>query len=216
MRIALIHAVTIAMQPIEKAFAELWPEAELVNLLDDSLSIDRAKERELSTHMGSRIQFLTDYALDVGAKGILFTCSAFGSAIENAAKNAAVPVLKPNEAMFRQAIESGGQVGMLASFAPALSGMEKEFYTMAAENQSNAKLLCHCVPEAKQALDAGDEEAHNRLMADGVKALNEADVIMLAHFSSARAYEAVKERTDKPVLTSPSSAVALLQKKLKK
>ena len=34
-RIALIHAVTVAVAPVETAFRELWPEAECVNILDE-------------------------------------------------------------------------------------------------------------------------------------------------------------------------------------
>ena len=43
-RIVLLHATPVAMAPIQSAFAERWPEAETVNLLDDGLSLDRARE----------------------------------------------------------------------------------------------------------------------------------------------------------------------------
>jgi hypothetical protein len=39
-RIALIHAVRVAMDPIAAAFVRGWPEAETVNLLDEALSRD--------------------------------------------------------------------------------------------------------------------------------------------------------------------------------
>jgi hypothetical protein len=42
MRIALIHALKHSVAPIEAAFARLWPEPVLANLLDDSLSADLA------------------------------------------------------------------------------------------------------------------------------------------------------------------------------
>ena len=38
MRITLIHALKHSIVPIEASFAKLWPEARLMNLLDDSLS----------------------------------------------------------------------------------------------------------------------------------------------------------------------------------
>jgi hypothetical protein len=38
MRIALIHALKHSIAPIEESFARLWPDASLMNLLDDSLS----------------------------------------------------------------------------------------------------------------------------------------------------------------------------------
>jgi hypothetical protein len=41
MRIALIHAVTVAMAPVHEAFARLWPEAECTDLLDTAFAVDR-------------------------------------------------------------------------------------------------------------------------------------------------------------------------------
>ncbi len=54
-RIALIHATPVAMAPIHAAFAADWPEAELTNLLDDSLSIDRARSKEMTPELTDRI-----------------------------------------------------------------------------------------------------------------------------------------------------------------
>ena len=45
MRIALIHALKHSLVPIEASFARLWPDASLMNLLDDSLSADVAREQ---------------------------------------------------------------------------------------------------------------------------------------------------------------------------
>ena len=115
-RIALIHATPAAVGPIEAAFAETWPEPDLVNLLDDSLSRDRALAADLTESMYRRFDALGGYAVSIGVDAILFTCSAFGPAIERVARAAAIPVLKPNEAMFAEAIARGGQIGMLATF----------------------------------------------------------------------------------------------------
>ena len=68
-RIALIHAVAVAMQPVQDAFRRLWPEATCINLLDDSLSLDRAREAELTRAMSARIGALADYAASSGADG---------------------------------------------------------------------------------------------------------------------------------------------------
>ena len=48
MRIALIHALEHSLAPIAASFARLWPEARLMNLLDDSLSADLLDERARS------------------------------------------------------------------------------------------------------------------------------------------------------------------------
>ena len=48
MRIALIHALKHSIVPIEASFARLWPDASLMNLLDDSLSADVARDGRLT------------------------------------------------------------------------------------------------------------------------------------------------------------------------
>ena len=122
-RIALIHAVAVAMPPVEAAFERHWPEAERLNLLDDALSVDRSRNVETT----SRISSLADYALGAGAAGILYTCSAFGDAIDAVKRRSKVPVLKPNEAMFDEARRRGKRIGLLATFAPSIPSMEAEF-----------------------------------------------------------------------------------------
>ena len=54
MRIALVHALKHSIVPIESSFAELWPEARLMNLLDDSLSADLARDGRLTDAMTER------------------------------------------------------------------------------------------------------------------------------------------------------------------
>jgi hypothetical protein len=61
------------------------------------------------------------------------------------------------------------------------------------------------------ALRAGDAEAHNSLVAEEAAHFGGIDAIMLAHFSTARAAEAVRFRVTVPVLTSPEAAVAKLR-----
>ncbi len=127
-RIALIHALAHSVAPINQAFARSWPEAELQNLLDDSLSADLARTgRGLDETMhGASASSATTRS--TGADAILFTCSAFGPCIEAVAqRHAAIPVLKPNEAMIEEAAASGRRIGLIASFGPTLQSMPREF-----------------------------------------------------------------------------------------
>ena len=126
-RIVLLHGTPVAVEPIQKSFATRWPEAEVVNLLDDSLSVDRAKDHDLTPRMFERFMELGGYAQRIGADGILVTCSAFGPAIERMTRELPMPVLKPNEAMFKAAMTRGQRIGMLATFAPSVLTMTEEF-----------------------------------------------------------------------------------------
>jgi Asp/Glu/hydantoin racemase len=210
-RIALIHAVTVAIEPVQEAFLALWPEAECGNILDDTLSLDRERDGVLTAAMTERIRALAEYAAATGAAGILFTCSAFGEAIEAVAARAPIPVLKPNEAMFEAALAAGQRIGMLATFAPSVQSMEQEFRAMAEAHHSPATIETYCVPGAMAALKAGDAATHNGLLARSAGRFGGYDAVLLAHFSTARAAPAVSAVLDRPVLTSPGSAVAKLR-----
>ena len=207
-RIVLFHATPVAMDPVKAAMASLWPEAEAVNLLDDGLTIDRAKEgAELSEALIERFVDLGSYAQRIGADGILITCSAFGPAIDRMQEELPLPILRPNEAMFREAIAAGTRIGMLATFAPSVATMEEEFRQFAAEAGSDATLETFVVPEAIDLLRAGDADAHNRLVGEAAPRFADHDAIMLAHFSTSRAADNVRSAVDVPVLAAPEAAV---------
>lgn len=211
-RIALIHALRDSIAPINDAMARDWPAAQRMNLLDDSLSADLARAGALDEAMRQRFLALADYAVGTGADAILFTCSAFGAAIDAvAARHGAIPILKPNEAMIREAlaVAAGERIGLVASFAPTLQSMPAEFPTGTALDTALAE-------GALTALQAGDGAAHDRLAAAAARQLAERGcrLIALAQFSLARARDAVAAATGLPVLTTVDSAVALLRSRL--
>ncbi|WP_332683957.1 aspartate/glutamate racemase family protein [Bosea sp. (in: a-proteobacteria)] len=208
MRIALIHALRHSPPPIEAAFARLWPQATLMNLLDDSLSADLARDGKITAAMTRRFLELARYAKATGTEGILFTCSAFGPCIEAVQREfAPMPVLKPNEAMIEEAQAAGARIGLLASFAPTLASMPAEF-------PAALSVVPRLAEGALAALDRGDGEAHDRLAAEAARDLADCDAIALAQFSLARAAPAVAAATGRPVLTTPESAVRKLRRLL--
>lgn len=206
-RIVLLHATPVAMEPVQTAFKELWPTPQLVNVLDDSLSPDRASEPTLTDQMIDRFVRFGRYAYSIGADGILVTCSAFGPAIDQMAAELPVPVLKPNEAMFHAAVAQGTKIGMLATFGPAVGTMRDEFNEYVAEVGSSATLETVLVADAMTALRAGDAATHNRLLAEMAPELADFDTVMLAHFSTSRAQSAVQAVLSVPVLSAPGAAV---------
>jgi hypothetical protein len=213
-RVALIHALKVSIPAIEESFARLWPEANLMNLLDDSLSADLAAAGSLTPAMTQRFLALARYARSTGADAILFTCSAFGPCIEACARDLPdIPVLKPNEAMIEEAIALAGpnaRIGLVATFAPTLDSMPPEFAVAA----PNATVMPCLAAEALTALNRGDAAGHDREAAKAASVLSNCDIIALAQFSLARAVTTVAEATGKTVLTTPDSAVRKLQRLL--
>lgn len=210
-RIVLLHATPIAMEPIQAAFAQRWPDAEIVNLLDDALTIDRARESELTGKMIERFVSFGQYAHGIGADGILVTCSAFGPAIEKLGEALPIPVIKPNEAMFKAALAHGSRIGMLATFGPSVPTMTNEFDEFVAGQDRPATLRTVLVDRAIDLLRKGDAQTHNELVAARAPELADCDAIMLAHFSTSRAAALTRAAVGKPVLTAPEAAVDLMK-----
>jgi Asp/Glu/hydantoin racemase len=207
MRIALIHALRQSPPPIEEAFSRLWPEAELSNLLDDSLSADLARTGHPDEAMHQRFLTLGRYARGAGADAILFTCSAFGSCIERVQADLAPMVAhKPNQGMFAEAVARGGRIGLVVSFQPSLASLMAEF-------PAGTEATPIYVPGALDALARGDGEEHDRLTAAAC-AKAEVDLFALGQFSLARAAERVRQAAGKPVLTTPEAAVRELARAL--
>jgi Asp/Glu/hydantoin racemase len=179
-----------------------------MNLLDDSLSADLARDGRLTDAMTERFLSLGRYAAATGADAILFTCSAFGPCIEAVARaHAPMPVLKPNEAMIEQAATQGRRIGLLSTFRPTLASMPAEF-------PRAVELVPKFAEGALAALDRGDRREHDRLVVEAAKGLRDCDLIALAQYSMAPAASLVADATGRPVLTTPDSAVMKLKRAL--
>jgi hypothetical protein len=213
-RVALIHALAHSVAPINAEFERSWPQCVRMNLLDDSLSADLARSAgRLDARMTARFLTLAAYAIGTGARGILFTCSAFGACIDAVASRwPEVPVLKPNAAMIDDAVRAatregrGGRIGLVATFAPTLLSMPAEF-------PAGVEVIPALAEGALAALTDGDSATHDRLATDAARAAHAqgCDVIALAQFSLARAAPLVEQAVPLPVFTTPASAVRRLR-----
>ena len=129
-RIALIHALEESVLPIRAAFEGHWPEAIRADLLDTSLSADLAAAGRLTDAMTKRFIALGRYcARGTGAhdtRAVLFTCSAFGPAIEAVKRDLSIPVMRPNEAAFAEALEIGSRIALVVTFRPSLAALTAE------------------------------------------------------------------------------------------
>ena len=210
-RIALIHALAESVEPSRRAFAELWPAAELANLLEDSLSADLAKRGVLDASFDARFLHLAQYAVRTGAQGILFTCSAFGRPIEAVKRALKIPVLKPNEAALEAALRAGPRVALLATFAPTLASMERELKELAQGPGRAIEIATHHVAGALAALQAGDALLHDALIAEAADAVGAVDALVLCQFSMARAASSIAPLAGRRVVTTPASAVLKLK-----
>jgi Asp/Glu/hydantoin racemase len=219
-RIALIHALAESLPPIHRAFAQYWPEAITFDVFDSSLAPDLAHAGGVDVSMVRRFVTLGRYAAASEGQGgrtaaILFTCSAFGPAIDAVKASLTMPVLRPNEATFNRALDIGRHIGLLVTFPPSLPALETELRGMAAERGVNVSITSRVIGGALAALKAGDGETHDQLAAAVAAEMPPVDCLILGQFSLAQAEPAVQAAVSCPVLTTPRSAVEQLRSMLK-
>jgi Asp/Glu/hydantoin racemase len=208
-RIHLIHALRESQAPIWDAFAAHWPEARAFNLLDDSLSVDRAAAGALTPEITDRFLTLGRYAHRAGADAILFTCSAFGPAIAAVKRDLPIPVMTPNEAAFAGALTKGRRLALLVTFAPSLAALREELESAAQAAGISLDLDAALVPDALSALQRGDAARHDTLIQEAIAEHVTRDAIILGQFSMARAARTAPPTP--PVLTTPDAAVLKLR-----
>jgi len=212
-RIVLIHALRDSVAPAMAAMASGWPQARIANLLDDSLSADlAARHGVIEDSIVDRFLALGRYARATGADGILFTCSAFGVAIDAVKADLRLPVLKPNEAGLEAALAAGRRIALLATFPSTIPSMTHELEALAAARGIVPTIMTRVVAGALAALQGGDAARHDALIAAAVGDFASADAVVLAQFSMARAADALAPALRARVLTTPDSAVGKLRR----
>ena len=201
----------VAIEPVATVFRELWPQAQTTNLLEDSLAPDLAAAGSITPAIVDRIVALAQYGERCGANAVLFTCSAFGTAIEAAKQAVKVPVLKPNEAMIEDAIAAGSNLALLTTFEPSIPSLKRELEELATDRGIQLKLKTRTIPAAITALLQGQGDIHDRLIHAAAAEMGPCDALVLGQFSMARAANGIPVAAGRKILTSPHSAVARLK-----
>jgi len=214
-RIFLVHAVDVSMAPASDSFKKQWPEASIVNLLDESLAIDMLAHGKMTSEMIARFARLGQYCVDAGADAILFTCSAFGEAINHLKTLQKIPILTSNEALFEELLVRKDTAALLTTFQPSLQALRDEFLSMAAERGvGDAEIDSYLVEGALDALLERKQNVHDLLIAERVNCLSQYSTVVLGQFSMAAASSHPAIKTGARILTTPDCAVRKLKKLL--
>ena len=210
--IGLIHALEESEEPIRESFQKIWPEAKLSEYSDFQLSVDRANGLDEAS-IRSRIIDLGQQAVNDQVDAILYTCSAFGEAIEAAKNKFSLPILKPNESAFKKAIRAASDVNILVTFEPSLNLLTNEFEIMS--KGLDIKIKGHLIDDALKLLKQEEVQAHNEKIIDAVKEIPAEETVILGQFSMARAADEIEiNMPDRLVLNTPDAAVIELKELL--
>jgi len=212
-KVAFIHASPAALAPLAQYYREAAPELEITNLLDDGLlrlfaggdwaGVERRLTEMLATARDT-----------YGVQAALLTCSAVPcDTLERLRRGAGLPVLKIDESLARAAVRAGRRIGVVVTFPPTLEVNRALLEEAAAEAGVVIAILPRLVPEAYEALLAGDAAAHDQQVLAAVEelAVHDVEVIVLAQVSMARVLPQIEGRVAVPVLSSLRTSLAALR-----
>jgi hypothetical protein len=219
-RVGLLHTVPALAGTFQAAVEAAIPGVEVVHVVEPGLLATAIRDGVTAEVLARVAAHLGHLAAD-GVAAVLVTCSSIGEAVDAAAPDVPVPVLRIDVPMATEAVESAraagraagrpGRIAVLATLAATLGPtgrlIEQAIERAVEEAGPAVEVTASVVDGAVAARDAGDQAGHDRRIRDAVAAAD-ADVVVLAQASMAAA--AADAGTTVPVLTSPRGGVAAL------
>ena len=217
--ITILHTSFVAVDDLTALFNEVAPDVSLRHIVDDSLLDEVLSEGGVTPGVQKRLASYLGAAEELGSDVIFSQCSSVGEAVDVAAADIAVPVVRIDSRMAELACEAGAQIGVVATLGTTLEPTSELIEKTARARSQSISIDCVLVEGAFEALRAGDRAEHNGLVLDAVRSLAErVDVVVCAQGSMAAIVSELGD-TAVPVLTSPrlgvSHAVEVLRDRMK-
>ena len=211
MRIACLHTAHSNIAVFDRAAASVFGNPARATL-QHHVRPDLLEAAERAGGMTESIADATRaamHALTVSADALLLTCSTLGPAADSLSATHAVPVLRVDRALARDALRSGGSVVVLCAVATTVAPTRQLFESVsdALPQRRTATVEVRVVAGAWDDFKAGDVDAYLRAIAHAAETAyaQGADTVALAQASMAGA--AAFTRSDKTPLSSPAAGL---------
>lgn len=208
--LGLIHTSATLVPIFQKLCSDLLSDVSVFNIVDDSLIKDVIAKNQLTNHTARRVVNHVGSAEGAGADLIMVTCSSIGAAVEASAKLTNVPVLRVDQAMAEQAVQTGTRIGVIATLPTTLEPTSDLVRRMASKAGKEIDLTAKLCEGAFEALMTGNPEKHDEMVSRALIELSKnVDVIVLAQASMSRVVDSLApEHKTVPILASPGIAIA--------
>ena len=168
-KIAVIHTSLVSIQDLTKLFSELIPEAEIMNIIDDSLLREVKTVGHPTPFLIKRMCCYYQLAEQSGADLIFNQCSSVGEAADIAAKTVAVPVLKVDEPMAAKAVAMGTRIAVVATVGSTMGPSSRLVEREAAKIGKEIQLERVLIDGALDVLMTEGPEKHNAMVLENKK-----------------------------------------------
>lgn len=214
-RVGVVHTFLYSVEDLKAQFREQLPEAEMINIIDDSLLEEALANGAVTPAIISRMCDYYQNLQELGCVCALNQCSSVGEASDIAGKTVSMPIFKIDRPMARKAAELGEKIAVIATACSTVEPSSRLVESEAARLGRRVQVdRCFVEGAYECLLKTGDKQKHNEMVVAKVEeAAKDHDVIVLAQGSMYHLMPLLS-RIQVPVLTSLETGVAQLRKYL--
>ncbi|REE92717.1 hypothetical protein A8990_10315 [Paenibacillus taihuensis] len=214
-KLAIIHTTPLTVESLKNLALSLMPGLEIVNLVDDSILPQLAKNGARVEEVRGRWSEYAKIAEGLGADCILNACSSIGELCAQVQPDIAVPIVRIDEAVAEYAVSTASTIGVAATLATTLEPTQRQLREKAEQAGREVELVPVVASTAYQLLLAGDKDGHDNELAETLRKLAAStDVVVLAQASMARVVERFSPDERKLFLTSPELGMNRVREKI--
>lgn len=197
LKIALIHATTTALKPIERAFQTVAPNIELLHFMDTGLLALMEKSGKLTPEIIRRFSALVNLAYDSRVSCIQLTCSAFNGITSILQPLYPVKLFRSDEAMLDEALRYT-TIGLISTVKETPIALQN--YLL--DKNPDCKIVSLVDPGIIHLLSQGRRKEHDDRVKKLVKQLDgKTEVILLSQYSMEHVAKQINPSV--PILTAP-------------
>lgn len=214
-RVGIVHTFLYSVEDLKAQFREQLPEAEMINIIDDSLLEEALANGAVTPAIISRMCDYYQNLQELGCVCALNQCSSVGEASDIAGKTVSMPIFKIDRPMARKAAELGEKIAVIATACSTVEPSSRLVESEAARLGRRVQVdRCFVEGAYECLLKTGDKQKHNEMVVAKVEeAAKDHDVIVLAQGSMYHLMPLLSH-IQVPVLTSLETGVAQLRKYL--
>ena len=210
-KIALISSTRAVFGSMDAAFKVVFPEAEVIQILDETLLLLFRQDGGLSVRSRRKALQMALAAQDAGVDGILVTCSSLSPAVDELRSFLTVPIVKIDEPMVEHVVRSAETIALLASADTVLKSVEPLVQSKA--RQFNRKISLRRVIQGDiwPLLQKDPISFYQKIGEAAEQAARDCQAVIIAQVSMAPGRDYVSPEVRDRVYTAPEYAVRALR-----
>jgi hypothetical protein len=211
-RVALVSSTRAVFAPMEAAFHEEFPQAQVLHLLDETLIEDFRREGGLSPHSRHKALQMALTAQEGGVDAILVTCSTLSPSVDDFRPFLKIPIVKIDEPVIEEVVRKAGKIGLLATAETVLKSVEPLVVKKAAEIGRRISVRRFIKGDVWPILQRDPAAFYRAIAGAATEAAQECQAVILTQVSIAPGREFAQKKERKKIFASPTYAVQALRR----